>query len=514
MNRKIFSKQSLLAMLLAVGLFTTSVATAATPGQASIRTVSRTEGIYDVEYPLVYDVAKSAARNAINADIDQHVQSFYKVAAREDGKAKARYTVHKNGENILSMSFIVSDWSQNQAEPRNKTVGLNYHVDTGKTISLSEYFSSTEVAARAKEGLEYVHGISTQQTVGQPDSFYVDEDGHIIAIYAAGKVAAQATGELEIDLSALEGGSTSGVSAVAKPVKPVSKQVAKPVVKPAVKPVVRQAEKPATKPAQAATATPGTTFKERLAAAQAAPKPVISNQPTPTAVTGERHPIIIPEQADKKVTPPAQPAVTKAESADTQVEPIASKAEPVTAKVEAESTKAEPASTPEEPVAVKAEPADTQAEPAVTTVSSEQQGVVKGLEVRLRVAPGTKTVVSGYFNNGETVTKKAEVVAEGMTWYQVTRTSGETGWMAAEYFLPTTTATKTTVAATEPQAATIQGTEVRLRSEPSTNSDILDYFTAGESVEILARQNVGEVEWCQVRRANGSEGWVAAAYCY
>ena len=57
--------------------------------------------------------------------------------------------------------------------------------------------------------------------------------------------------------------------------------------------------------------------------------------------------------------------------------------------------------------------------------------------------------------------------------------------------------------------AQISGTEVRMRSGPSLNDEILDYFYKGEAVYIIE-----EVPgWYRVRRHGGLIGWVSADFC-
>ncbi len=55
----------------------------------------------------------------------------------------------------------------------------------------------------------------------------------------------------------------------------------------------------------------------------------------------------------------------------------------------------------------------------------------------------------------------------------------------------------------------ITGTEVRMRANPGTNSNIIGYFDRGEKVEILNVQS----DWIQVKRSNGAVGWVSAKFC-
>lgn len=55
----------------------------------------------------------------------------------------------------------------------------------------------------------------------------------------------------------------------------------------------------------------------------------------------------------------------------------------------------------------------------------------------------------------------------------------------------------------------ITGSEVRMRANPGTNSNIIGFFDKGEKVEILDVQP----EWIQVKRTNGAVGWVSAKFC-
>ncbi|MEA5091238.1 hypothetical protein SDC9_22564 [bioreactor metagenome] len=60
---------------------------------------------------------------------------------------------------------------------------------------------------------------------------------------------------------------------------------------------------------------------------------------------------------------------------------------------------------------------------------------------------------------------------------------------------------------------TITGTEVRMRNGAGTTSAILGYFTKGEVVQVLKSETVNGAKWYNVRRADGTTGWVSADYC-
>ncbi len=141
------------------------------------------------------------------------------------------------------------------------------------------------------------------------------------------------------------------------------------------------------------------------------------------------------------------------------------------------------------------------------------KGTITGTDVRMRSGAGLNTEIMGYFENGETVKVLKSDVEAGMKWYQVTRSDGSTGWVSADYCnVPEGTKVPTTTVTSEKKGR-ITGTEVRMRSDPNTNADILDYFEKGEEVVILDAASGSQMNWTKVRRANGKTGWVASDYC-
>ena len=151
-------------------------------------------------------------------------------------------------------------------------------------------------------------------------------------------------------------------------------------------------------------------------------------------------------------------------------------------------------------------PVDRKADAAAT-------GTIIGTDVRMRLGAGTNTDIEGYFEDGESVEVLKSNVAGGRKWYQVTRSNGETVWVAGEYCrVPEGSRVPSEVLAEERKGRII-GTEVRMRGDPNTNGDVLDYFTNGETVLILDAADGGGVNWMKVRRENGDVGWVASDYC-
>ena len=61
----------------------------------------------------------------------------------------------------------------------------------------------------------------------------------------------------------------------------------------------------------------------------------------------------------------------------------------------------------------------------------------------------------------------------------------------------------------EDRKGRITGTEVRMRSDPNQNGDVLDYFTKGEIVTILDAADGGGLHWTKVQReTETSAGWL------
>ena len=60
-------------------------------------------------------------------------------------------------------------------------------------------------------------------------------------------------------------------------------------------------------------------------------------------------------------------------------------------------------------------------------------GTITGTDVRVRGSASLSGDILDYYQEGETVSILNEVTADGMRWFKVTRSNGETGWVAAQY---------------------------------------------------------------------------------
>lgn len=139
-------------------------------------------------------------------------------------------------------------------------------------------------------------------------------------------------------------------------------------------------------------------------------------------------------------------------------------------------------------------------------------GTIIGTEVRMRKGAGTNTAIIGYFEDGEKVEVLKSNVSEGRKWYEVNRQDGTQGWVAGEYCRVPDGSLIPSEARLQDRRGKIIGTDVRMRSDPNQNGDVLDYFEKGEVVTIMDAADGGGLHWTKVERENGDIGWVASDY--
>ena len=154
---------------------------------------------------------------------------------------------------------------------------------------------------------------------------------------------------------------------------------------------------------------------------------------------------------------------------------------------------------------------DTTSANAVAT-ETIGQGTITGTEVRMRDGAGTASAILGYFTKGEVVQVLKSDMVNGSKWYNVRRTDGTSGWVAADYCGYGSDAKSDTEVSADKQGK-IVGTDVRMRSEPSLDAEVMAYFTNGETVTILDTATGSALTWTKVKRSGGTIGWVSSTYC-
>ncbi len=128
----------------------------------------------------------------------------------------------------------------------------------------------------------------------------------------------------------------------------------------------------------------------------------------------------------------------------------------------------------------------------------ERAGYSSGSNVRVRSAPSTSGNILAHLSFGEAFTVLGERQGD---WFQVRLANGTEGFVHADYV-------SFTVPIRE-RAGYSSGSNVRVRSSPSTSGRILAHLAFAEAFTVLGER---QGDWFQVRLADGTKGYVHADY--
>ncbi|WP_404443990.1 SH3 domain-containing protein [Sutcliffiella horikoshii] len=139
-------------------------------------------------------------------------------------------------------------------------------------------------------------------------------------------------------------------------------------------------------------------------------------------------------------------------------------------------------------------------------------------DLRVRSGPGTNFSVVGFLHTNAT---SVQYLEENENWVKV-HFDGVEGWVAKEFVTilakkkrkkeqqeetpPETDETEETEQ-TSGQSATITTDGLNIRSEPTTNSEVLGSLSSGQQVDVLATRG----EWLNIS-FNGTVGWIHSDY--
>ncbi|WP_083800931.1 SH3 domain-containing protein [Bacillus sp. m3-13] len=131
-------------------------------------------------------------------------------------------------------------------------------------------------------------------------------------------------------------------------------------------------------------------------------------------------------------------------------------------------------------------------------------------DLRVRSGPGTNFSVVGFLHASAT---SVQYLEENENWVKV-HSDGVEGWVAKEFVTilakkkeEQQAETEESTEETEGQSATITTDGLNIRSEPSTQSEVLGTLSSGQQVEVLAIRG----EWLNIS-FNGTVGWVHSDY--
>lgn len=143
--------------------------------------------------------------------------------------------------------------------------------------------------------------------------------------------------------------------------------------------------------------------------------------------------------------------------------------------------------------------------------------VAPGAVLSLRSGPGFSYPVTGSVYQGLQVNAVGRNA--NSTWIKVQLSDGQQGWIGAQYVqlsipvgnlpvmdgsTPTSSATATPIA----NSATISTGAANVRSGPGIGYGIVTVANQGQTVSMLARNNISS--WVKIQMPNGTQGWVNA----
>ena len=143
--------------------------------------------------------------------------------------------------------------------------------------------------------------------------------------------------------------------------------------------------------------------------------------------------------------------------------------------------------------------------------------VAPGAVLSLRSGPGSNYPVTGSVYQGLQVNAVGRNA--NSTWIKVQLSDGQQGWIGAQYVqltipvgnlpvmdgsTPTTGTTATPVA----NAATVSTGAANVRSGPGIGYGIVAVANQGQTVSMLARNNLSS--WVKIQLSNGTQGWINA----
>jgi SH3-like domain-containing protein/Tfp pilus assembly protein PilF len=176
-----------------------------------------------------------------------------------------------------------------------------------------------------------------------------------------------------------------------------------------------------------------------------------------------------------------------------------------------------------------ATPLPTQPQNNPSATSSGETREINSDNVNIRRSPSLSGTLISRASDGTSVQllNSQSVKADGYQWMHIRLPDGQEGWVAANFLGGATQvappAVKNTAApavksptTSSPNAvyANIQGTDVNVRSTPSTNGKIVGSVSAPAQVRLLPQKTVKQAgyTWHSIKLSNGTQGWVVERF--
>lgn len=149
------------------------------------------------------------------------------------------------------------------------------------------------------------------------------------------------------------------------------------------------------------------------------------------------------------------------------------------------------------------------------TAPSPVTAIINTPVLNVRAGPGVEHNILTQVRSGETYSVIGRNAAS--TWYQISA-SGFTGWVSGSYIALSGNAAALPVTQGSSAPASVSGgllfvqsnASLRIRRGPSTNTARIDALNIGERAQVIGRTT--DSGWLQIRKDNGTTGWVSAAF--
>ncbi len=190
----------------------------------------------------------------------------------------------------------------------------------------------------------------------------------------------------------------------------------------------------------------------------------------------------------------------------------------VAASLLATSLTAQPATPPPTAPPIRPRPKAT---PAPSSLAVTGQRTVTADHVNLRRSPSTSGTPVAALMKGSSVQLLADppVQADQHQWLHIRAANGQEGWVAASFLGETSSRLPAAPAQKPPRQestrmVSVSGSDINVRSQPSTQAEILGRISAPEKVTLLSEKTVQKegYTWQAIQLSNGKKGWIVSQF--
>ncbi|MDG5470914.1 SH3 domain-containing protein [Jeotgalibacillus sp. ET6] len=139
--------------------------------------------------------------------------------------------------------------------------------------------------------------------------------------------------------------------------------------------------------------------------------------------------------------------------------------------------------------------------PAETVLATSNSAVIASDHVNMREGPGLAYATIATANDGDTY----EILDEEYGWLKLRLSGGKEGWVA-EWLTVQQESAQSEAAVS--QSSTVTADQLRVRSGPGTDEEVIHSLHSGDEVDIASQEN----GWSEIITQDGITGWVNTDY--